>query len=174
MGLTRNLSFRYRKEKSAFYVNKNFGNTLRWLKLICSKRPLSQGSFLWRINMIVFAQLNNAEESMELTVSEGQAVVYNFEVKDGGQVVGSAQLYIMTDERHPVPVGNVQNVWTHENYRRQGISRRIMTQLHETARRAGCSEIVLTSNPTRVAARNLYESMGYRMVTDGFKLKLID
>jgi ribosomal protein S18 acetylase RimI-like enzyme len=109
---------------------------------------------------------------MEITALEGRAVTYDFLAKEGETVIGSAQLYIITDDRHPAPVGNVQNVWTHPEYRGRGIARKIMEALHETARQLGCSELILTSNPSRIPARSLYISMGYEVVTDGFKLVL--
>jgi ribosomal protein S18 acetylase RimI-like enzyme len=122
--------------------------------------------------MLTFVQSRPLEAPMELTTLEGQAVKYDFFAKEDGNVIGTAQLYIITDDRHPAPVGNVQNVWTDPAYRGRGIARQIMETLHETARRAGCSKLVLTSNPSRAAARDLYTSMGYEQVTDGFQLAL--
>lgn len=47
-----------------------------------------------------------------------------------------------------------------------------MLQVHAVAASEGLSRIDLTSSASRASVRNLYQSLGYRQVTDGWRLSL--
>lgn len=78
---------------------------------------------------------------------------------DEGKLVGIASLHIV--EMFAVTKSLIEEVVVDENYRRQGIARGLMEHLLEEGknRKLKCAE--LTSNPKRVAANNLYQSLGF-------------
>lgn len=91
---------------------------------------------------------------------------------DDGKIIGFAALII-----HPVPtkglVGRVEDVVIDEEHRGQGLGRKIMEDLIDIAKREKIEILNLTSNPKRVPARKLYESLGFILSETGvFYIKL--
>ncbi len=91
---------------------------------------------------------------------------------DDGKIIGFAALII-----HPVPtkglVGRVEDVVIDEGYRGQGLGRKIMEDLIDIAKREKIEILNLTSNPKRIPARKLYESLGFELSETGvFWMKL--
>jgi aminoglycoside 6'-N-acetyltransferase I len=77
----------------------------------------------------------------------------------GGQVVGQARAIV---HRHPDagPELYVDNLGVAEDFRRQGIARRLMLALYELGRAAGCVETWVGTEPDNDPALSLYASLG--------------
>lgn len=58
-------------------------------------------------------------------------------------------------------MGSIEDVVVASSFQGQGVARRMIEMLHDVARTEGMEMIDLTSNPSRVEARRLYESLGY-------------
>ena len=89
-----------------------------------------------------------------------------------GDVIGFASLAL-----YPVPtkgmVGRIEDLVVDNLYRGGGLGRRLMEDLIEIAKKEKLEYLNLTANSTRVAARNLYESLGFQIAeTDFFWMKL--
>ncbi|MBM3261051.1 GNAT family N-acetyltransferase [Candidatus Kaiserbacteria bacterium] len=70
-------------------------------------------------------------------------------------------------------VGIIEDVIVDQAYRRQGIGRALVQRAIDTGRRCGLKHIELTSNPSRVEARALYTSLGFKERDTGcFRLEL--
>lgn len=88
------------------------------------------------------------------------------------EVIGFGSLVI-----HQVPtkgfVARIEDVIVNENHRGKGHGRKIMEELIKIAKKKKIKVINLTSNPKRVEARKLYESLGFEILETGvFKLEL--
>ena len=88
------------------------------------------------------------------------------------EVIGFGSLVV-----HQVPtkgfVARIEDVVVHENHRGKGHGRKITEELILIAKKKKIKIINLTSNPKRVEARKLYESMGFELLETGvFKLEL--
>ncbi len=57
----------------------------------------------------------------------------------------------------------IEDVIVDENLRRRGIGEALMRRAIELARESGAAGVSLTSNPSRVAANLLYQSMGFEL-----------
>ena len=69
--------------------------------------------------------------------------------------------------------GRIEEVVVEERYRGQGIAHKMMGTLHDAARALFLTELWLTSNPRRVAANRLYQSIAYqRIETNLYRLTL--
>jgi GNAT superfamily N-acetyltransferase len=55
----------------------------------------------------------------------------------------------------------VEDVVVDESVRGRGLAKRLMDAAHAAARAAGADSVMLTSRPSRVAANQLYKSVGY-------------
>ena len=78
---------------------------------------------------------------------------------DRGEVVGFASGTMMLRPDKPTTF-YVDEVGVHEDYRRQGIGRRLVTRMIERARDRGCESLWLATEGDNDAALALYRSMG--------------
>jgi len=78
---------------------------------------------------------------------------------DGGVIVGSATLgtFVTPTGVH----GWIEDVVVDQSARRQGLGRLLTAACLEKARELGLREVNLTSRPSRKAANQLYQSMGF-------------
>jgi ribosomal protein S18 acetylase RimI-like enzyme len=97
-----------------------------------------------------------------------QAIV----MEDGGRVIGFGCLTfrLVPTKRY---IGTLEDIVIDKDYCGKGLGRMLVDELILIAKKFGIKQIDLTSNPSRVAARKLYVSMGFSLVeTDVFRLKL--
>ncbi|MFC1644557.1 GNAT family N-acetyltransferase [Patescibacteria group bacterium] len=64
-------------------------------------------------------------------------------------------------------VGRIEDVVIDESQRGKGLGRVIMEDLIELAKQKGVQALSLTSNPQRIPARRLYESLGFEIYDTG-------
>jgi ribosomal protein S18 acetylase RimI-like enzyme len=100
----------------------------------------------------------------ELLASPQQSLVVALE---GGVVVGMA---LAVQVLHP---DKASKLWLNElavaaTHRRSGIARRLVTALMQEAKTRGCRQLLVSTEQTNTAARNLYQSLGARCMDDGF------
>jgi phosphinothricin acetyltransferase len=78
---------------------------------------------------------------------------------------------------HKVPtkgeVARIEDVVIAENHQNKGLGRMLVLRLIEIAKEKKINKINLTSNPMRIGAQKLYESVGFaRVNTDTFSISL--
>ena len=92
---------------------------------------------------------------------------------DDEKVVGCASLsyiWIMPTFDHPTGIrAHLMNVYTESEYRRRGISRRMVEMLIEEAKEKGVTEISLDATEM---GRPLYEALGFKENCAGMVLEL--
>ena len=77
---------------------------------------------------------------------------------DGGEVIGF--VYGTTMLRLDKPTAfYVDEISVHEDYRGQGVGRRLLTRISEEARERGCQSLWLATEEDNAAARGLYDAM---------------
>lgn len=112
-----------------------------------------------------------------LIIYPGESPSYLITVEESkGEVIGQLRLYEMEEYQDGAPTGRVkgsiQDVGVRPDRRSQGIARRLMVQAIELARTRNLSCLELSSNAKRQHARALYESLGFEIVSDEFRLLL--
>lgn len=89
-----------------------------------------------------------------------------------GPIVG---ILCLTIYRVPTGVRSIiEDMVVDETMRRRGIGEALVQRAIELARRAGAGNVSLSSNPQRVAANQMYQSMGFELRKTNpyiFKLK---
>jgi len=101
------------------------------------------------------------EDLTALIRSEASTLLVAREPDENGSIVGILSLTI-----YRVPTGLrsiVEDVIVDESMRRRGIGEGLVRRAIELAREAGAGGVALTSNPQRVAANKLYQSMGFEL-----------
>jgi GNAT superfamily N-acetyltransferase len=79
--------------------------------------------------------------------------------RDEGRIIGCAYLAI---EVIPTKIkGWIEDVVVDEDYRGQGLAKKMLQLLVAEARDAGCMHVNLTSRPGRGSAQHLYGALGF-------------
>lgn len=92
-------------------------------------------------------------------------------VRDGEKIIGMATGYLA--QKFGKKTTFVEDVVVDETYRGQGLGQKVMEVLIQEAKKAGASQLYLTSGPDRVAAQKLYLRLGFKKrETEVFKLTL--
>ena len=98
----------------------------------------------------------------------------------------ASRLYLLEEEGHVVgmltlgiyhsPTGSkgwIEDVVVDDACRGRGYGRMLVAHAIEEARKAGVAQLMLTSNPLRVAANKLYQQMGFqRKETNCYRMEL--
>ena len=94
-----------------------------------------------------------------------------FAAVEEGHIIGCASLCLT---RHPLGLkGGVEDVVVSPSARGRGIGQKLMEHIIGYAQGLAPIELHLSSRPSRVAANQLYQAMGFRQYqTNGYKLPL--
>jgi putative acetyltransferase len=76
--------------------------------------------------------------------------------RDNGRAIGSGPL-----KRHDSRIAEFKRMFTHEDYRGQGIGRRILGEILSAAADEGIEEVVLETGDQHPAAWAIYEKAGF-------------
>jgi putative acetyltransferase len=76
--------------------------------------------------------------------------------RDNGRAIGCGAL-----KRHDRRIAEVKRMFTHEDYRGQGIGRRILGEILNAAADEGIEEVVLETGDQHPAAWAIYEKAGF-------------
>ena len=125
---------------------------------------------LMRIRVEMLRVVNNKSDdyefSDELLECSRRYFLQGFQttvlVLDNGRAVGCASISyidIMPTFSHPTGRrGHIMNVYTHADYRRQGLARKMLNMLIDDAKSKGATELSLDATDQ---GRPLYEAMGF-------------
>lgn len=77
-------------------------------------------------------------------------------VEYDGRIIGYVVSWFVADELQ------IANLTIHEDFRRRGLARQLITHLCEVAQQRNCKIVHLEVRHTNSAARQLYESLGFK------------
>ncbi len=81
-------------------------------------------------------------------------------LRDGVPIAGGAF------KRYDEVTAELKRIWTHRDFRRQGLARRVVVELEAQALRQGYGKIYLTTGFRQPEAKGLYLSIGYTALFD--------
>ena len=99
------------------------------------------------------------------------ANVHVYVIRDEGHIVATGTLCI----KHTLEftIADIESVVVSSKCRGRGYGKNLMTAMVEAAKKMNVPNIQLTSNPSRVAANQLYQELGFeRYETNCYKLLL--
>lgn len=100
-------------------------------------------------------------ESTWRAILDDPALIYLGGFIDGQMVTSANAVIVKNLTRGMRPFAVIENVVTHDNYRRRGYSRALLQQLLDCCWERRCYKVSLTSAGFRDAAHELYESLGF-------------
>ncbi len=101
------------------------------------------------------------DELAALIHSEASRLLVARDPDESGPIAG---ILCLTVYRVPTGLRSIiEDVIVDENLRRRGIGEALMRRAIELARESGATGVSLTSNPSRMAANLLYQSMGFEL-----------
>ncbi len=102
-----------------------------------------------------------------------QPNLYQYAAVVNQKLVGLASLFVI--HKIEAKIGLIEGVVVDMKHRRQGIGKALVLTIIDQAKRLSLEHLDLTSNPTRVAANNLYLKLGFvKRQTNVYRLKLIN
>jgi len=66
--------------------------------------------------------------------------------------------------RHDATTCEVKRMWTHPDYRRRGLARRVLAALEDAAAEAGYERLILETGPRQPEAAAMYTARGYSRI----------
>jgi GNAT superfamily N-acetyltransferase len=116
---------------------------------------------LYRTDLARLARADR-EAALESLVVDPDAIVVTLLVLDDDRPVGTAAA--RPSHASPDTEWEVKRVYVADDYRGRGISKELMLDLQNRARKAGMETMILQTGALQPAAHGLYESLGYERV----------
>lgn len=120
----------------------------------------------------LFKQLTNKKINLNINVLIRNKNCNCLVIEHNKKIIGFGSLctYLAPTSGY---IGVIEDIIVDENFRGQKLGKKLMEKLIETGKKKGVKKINLTSNPSRIAARKLYLSLGFKLRDTGvFRLKL--
>lgn len=106
-------------------------------------------------------------------VEKTGAFAVKITAEEEGKVLGWAYLYILGNDRHEEPWGFIENVYVEQEYRSQGIGKKLVAEIIEEAKRRGCYKLLGTSRHTKPEVHSFYEKFGFENWGIEFRMDLV-
>ncbi len=95
-----------------------------------------------------------------------------FYIKNCGQEIGRARLYIFYNDLHKEPLGYLEDVFIDESLRGRGIGTKLINVIKDEVRRKGCYKLVATSRHSSKKVHKLYKRLGFKDYGIEFRMDL--
>lgn len=91
-------------------------------------------------------------------------------LEENTQIIGFGALIRYHTPLHGI-IGRLEDIFIHPNFQKKGYGKQIIAELIEIGENLKLQQIVLTSNPKRLAARHIYESLEFVLYETGVFVK---
>lgn len=105
------------------------------------------------------------EWMQELEDTTGDSEVVFFLAWEGEHAIGFSQVQLRHDYVEGTdssPVGYLEGLYVHPNYRQRGIARHLVTACEEWASSKGCSEFASDVELSNVDSQRMHEKLGFQ------------
>lgn len=97
------------------------------------------------------------EDILKSVINDANA--HGYVIREDGHIVAAGALCVMHNLEFTI--ANVESVVVASNYRGRGYGKKLIEHIINEAKYMNVRSVHLTSNPKRVAANNLYQSLGF-------------
>ncbi len=117
----------------------------------------------------LYKQLNPEEEIIDLekaysvwAATEKSNATWYFIALDDRKIVSTCNITLVPNlTRNGRPFAIIENVITDDNYRRQGVGKKVILNAVQYAKENNCYKVVLLSSSKRTESHRFYESIGF-------------
>jgi GNAT superfamily N-acetyltransferase len=109
----------------------------------------------------------------EIAREERAARGLRFSIRNADREIARAYLYVLTNDLHEEPFGLLEDVFVADSERGSGLGTRLVNEVIDAAREAGCYKLVATSRASRPRVHELYERLGFANYGLEFRLNLV-
>jgi GNAT superfamily N-acetyltransferase len=95
-----------------------------------------------------------------------------FEIRQGQVQIGRAFLYIVKNDLHERPYGFLEDLFVDENYRSQGLGKRLLFAAVKEAKKRKLYKLIGTSRTFRTQIHKFYEKYGFKKYGFEFRINL--
>ena len=105
-------------------------------------------------------------------VKTEKASAIKFTVEEGGKVVGRVYLYLLYNNLHEEPFGFLEDLFVEEEYRKQGVGKKLVNAVIQEAKDQDCYKLLGTSRHTRPLVHKMYQNLGFDKWGVEFRMNL--
>jgi|SRR3989338_1624460 len=109
---------------------------------------------------------------MKLSKSIKASKTIKFEIKDGKKIIGRAFLYIIKNDLHKAPYGLLEDLFVEEEYRSQGLGKKLLLRVIGEAKKRKLYKLIGTSRTFRTAVHSFYEKYGFKKWGAEFRMDI--
>lgn len=102
-----------------------------------------------------------------LRYSNNKVLTYNL-YNDLQELVSTGKI-IIDEKKEGKPAGLIEDIWTREDHRKQGLATQVMKQLLKIAKDYNCYKVVLMCADHNVT---FYEKLGFRLHQNAMRIDL--
>jgi GNAT superfamily N-acetyltransferase len=109
---------------------------------------------------------------MEIRKRKVNAIGTKLFVRDNGQEIARAYLYVLNNDLHDEPFGFIEDVFVEESRRGQGLGTKITKALIKEAKMHNCYKLIACSRQSRDKVHNLYKKIGFTEHGKEFRINI--
>lgn len=109
---------------------------------------------------------------MRVVKSKKSSLAVKFEIKNGKETLGRAYLYIIKNDLHKNPYGLLEDLFVEEQYRRQGLGKKLLFAVIAEAKKRKLYKLIGTSRTSRTGVHSFYKKYGFKKFGYEFRIDL--
>lgn len=109
---------------------------------------------------------------MEIKNEELNTKAIRLFVSKEDQEIGRVFVYLIKNNSHDYPYALIEDLFVHEDYRKQGYGKQLMLAAIEEAKKQNCGWILANSRYAREHVHQFYQKLGFEDYGKEFKMIL--
>lgn len=98
---------------------------------------------------------------MHIQSIERVSTSIKYYIEEDGTEVARASIFLIQNDLHEEPYGFLEDVFVHEDYRKQGYGSKIVKHTIEEAKKLGCYKFCCNSEYEKERLHEWYKGMGF-------------
>jgi GNAT superfamily N-acetyltransferase len=121
-----------------------------------------------------FYALKDVGKALELNLKQKKQKSGGLKIKvlNNGREVVRLFLYILFNDLHSRPFAIIEDVFVGEDFRYQGISKKLLEKAIKEAKKAKCYKILMWSRYSKPHVHNIYKNIGFKEWGKEFRMNL--
>jgi len=97
---------------------------------------------------------------------------FKIKILNEGKEVGRLFLYILFNDLHKNPFAIIEDVFVEEDFRQQGLSKKLLEKAIDEARKVKCYKVLMWSRYSKPYVHRIYRNMGFKEWGKEFRMNL--